>query len=85
LGHIAQHHNSINVPNGFKFEGRVYDESVLLSEGAIVFRNTHLAVWTGELAEQIKAELVRRSDIVRGKAEPRFTKNFTGLVICSEY
>lgn len=83
-GHLARNYAHAGCKNGYKYGGWVYDESVPMPEGAIVFRNTHEPVWTGELAERIKAEIRRRSDTVRGNTDPQNTHRFTGLGVCAE-
>lgn len=50
-----------------------------MPEGATIFRHTHPAVWDGELADRIRAEIMRRSDTMRGKSVPRRTHRFSGL------
>ncbi|MDL1924358.1 hypothetical protein FBQ95_17275 [Chloroflexi bacterium CFX3] len=59
----------------------VFDESVPLPEGAIIFRNVIPAVYTGERAEAMRAELMRRADI-RGRRRPRHHYPFSGLLQC---
>lgn len=46
-----------------------------------VFRDTHEAVYTGELAEKVKAELRRRRSM-KGKRSPTHTHRFSGLIVC---
>lgn len=83
-GHIARHHASADSKNGFKYGAWAYDESVPMPEGATIYRNTHEPVWTGEIAERIKAEIRRRSTSVRGSASPKSTHRFSGLGVCGE-
>ncbi len=83
-GHIARHHANAASKNGFKYGAWAYDESVPMPDGATIFRNTHEPVWTGELAERIKAEIYRRSDAVRGNTDPHLTHRFSGLGVCAE-
>jgi hypothetical protein len=61
----------------------VYDDTEPVPEGVLVYRNKIAPVYTGELAETIKAELRRREDIARGRGMHR-TGKFTGLFICGE-
>lgn len=61
----------------------LYDESVPVPDGVIIYWNTHEAVYTGERGEQIKAEMRRRSGI-KGRARPRTDYMFSGLLRCAE-
>ncbi len=81
-GHIARYYNSATAKNGFKYGAWIYDEDVPMPEGAVIFHDTHDAVWTGELAERVKAEIRRRSETVRGHTDPRNTHRFSGLGVC---
>ena len=83
-GHMARHHASAGSKNGFKYGAWAYDESVSMPEGATIYRNTHEPVWTGELAERIKAEIRRRSNSVRGNTSPKLIHRFSGLGVCAE-
>lgn len=83
-GHLARHHASSGSKNGFRSGAWAYDESVPMPEGATIFRNTHEPVWTGDIAERLKAEIHRRSDAVRGNTNPKLTHRFSGLGICAE-
>lgn len=76
-GHIARN---------FKYEKRgawIWDENEAAPDGIILTRNAHQPVYTGELAEKVKAELNRRHEI-RGKATPQQSYRFTGLFHCNE-
>ncbi|GAB4523302.1 MAG: hypothetical protein OHK0046_36820 [Anaerolineae bacterium] len=83
-GHMARYHASAGSQNGYKYGGWAYDESIPMPEGAIVFRNTHEPVWTGDLAERVKAEIRRRSEIMRGSTNSDHTHMFSGLGVCAE-
>ena len=83
-GHIARYHASAGAKNGFKYGAWIYDESVTLPEGAVIFRHTHEPVWTGTLAERVKAEIKRRSETVRGNTSPKRTHIFSGLGVCAQ-
>src|SRR5258708_607430 len=60
-----------------------YDEEFPLPEGVKVHRNTHPAVYTGNDAELIKAELRRRLMLV-GKATSETGYAYSGLLMCAE-
>jgi hypothetical protein len=83
-GHTSRFHASASSKNGHKFGRWIYDESEPLPEGVIIFRNTHPAVWQGELSDRIRQEIDRRSEAVRGNATPSCTHRLSGLVICGE-
>ncbi len=83
-GHLARYYANPDCSNGFKYGAWMYDESVPVPEDAVVFRNTHEPVWTGELAERVKAEIRRRSETVRGNTDPAKTHRFAGLGVCAE-
>jgi hypothetical protein len=74
-GHVARH-----------FKGKedlwVFDEDLPLPDGVKINRNAHQAVWSGEFAELIKAELRRRKAISGGRASPMHSYLFTGLLVC---
>jgi hypothetical protein len=81
-GHNARHFHSKTHPNGEKTDLWVFDADEPLPEGVILFRNVLPPVWTGELAERVKAELRRRRMAIRGSARAILTRRFTGLFIC---
>jgi hypothetical protein len=83
-GHTARNHNSATSKNGYKFGNWIYDESEPIPEGAMIFRNTHPAIWDGELADLIRTEVKRRSETVRGNTDPARTHRFSGLGVCAE-
>lgn len=61
-----------------------YDEAAPLPKNAKVRRNTHEPAWTGEVAEAIKQELIRRGENFRvsPRAAQRGHYVFTGLLAC---
>ncbi|MCC7449194.1 MAG: recombinase zinc beta ribbon domain-containing protein, partial [Anaerolineae bacterium] len=64
-----------------------FDENAPLPDGVKINRRpTPLIppVYTGELAERIKAELRRRHTVIKGHANPHRTYKFTGLMVCGE-
>jgi DNA invertase Pin-like site-specific DNA recombinase len=60
-----------------------FDESEPLPANVLLFRHRIPAVWTGETAERLKAELRRRVEMV-GSRRPQNTHRFSGLVLCAE-
>jgi DNA invertase Pin-like site-specific DNA recombinase len=62
----------------------VFDESITPNPPAQVWRNTHQPMWTGELAERIKAEIRWRSETAQARAARVQTHLFTGLLICDQ-
>jgi hypothetical protein len=64
-----------------------FDAAVPPPEGVELERSPNPPVpplWTGQLAERIKAELRRRNQIVSGTARPHNTYKFSGLLRCDE-
>lgn len=77
-------HNSRSHTHHPQHFGRwVFDESYPVPEGIKVARNVVPSVYTGELAERLKAELHRRMDL-RGRARPHDTYRFSGLFVCGD-
>lgn len=60
----------------------VFDSSFPPPAETLIYYNTHEAALTGELAEQVKAELRRRRTAVRGSSRPHRTHKFAGLLLC---
>lgn len=63
-----------------------FDESFPPPPGAVIFRNPPIPippVWTGERAEQIKAELIRRAAIVAGRTSTAPAYHLTGILRCA--
>lgn len=83
-GHMARFHCSKDAANGYRRGRWIYDASEPIPEGAIIFRDTHEAVWTGKLADRIRQEIDRRSEHMWGKAKPWRTNILSGLMICGE-
>lgn len=82
-GHSARNHKNIKLANGQKTDLWCFDETFPVPEGVTVKRHNHPAVFTGELAERVKAELRRRRMVIRGSARPSRTHKFTGLLVCA--
>lgn len=61
----------------------VFDQGEPLPEGVVVFYDTHEAVYTGELAAAIKAEMRRRISL-RGSARPDSKYPFSSMFECDE-
>lgn len=83
-GHIARFHHSTDSKNGFRYGRWIYDEAEPMPEGTVIYRNTHPAVWNGELADKIRQEIDRRSEHIRGKSSSSYTHRFSGLFICAK-
>lgn len=60
-----------------------YDESYPAPEDVKIWRSVYPAVWTGDEAEEIKAELRRRHSMMKGRADTENTRRFTGLLVCA--
>lgn len=61
----------------------IWDESQPAPDGVQVFRHTHPAVYTGDLAARVQAELWRRHTVIKGHANPNAYR-FTGLLVCNQ-
>jgi DNA invertase Pin-like site-specific DNA recombinase len=76
-GNVARH-----------FTGKIgpwaFDPTCEPPEGVTVKYGTHEPIWTGDLAEQIKAELRRRDSIIQGRRTAGSNYLFTGLLKCDE-
>jgi hypothetical protein len=83
-GHMARHHNSATSKNGYRYGRWIWDENEAPPKGATIFRNTHEAVWTGDLGKRIQQELDRRSCHIKGRARPAYTHRLSGVAICAE-
>ena len=70
--------------HGYKVGSWAYDENVPLPEGVVCFRNTHEAIYQGELADAVRAELNRRLTVSRGRSSSNKTNAFTGIFVCAE-
>jgi hypothetical protein len=81
-GHSARHFRTEHHPNGQKTDLWVFDADEPLPDGVVIHRDVLPAVWEGEIAERIKAELRRRRMAIRGSARSIRTRRFTGLLIC---
>jgi DNA invertase Pin-like site-specific DNA recombinase len=83
-GHTARRHNSRDSFNGYKNLPAIFDESLELPDGIEFHWNSHQPVFQGRLGDDVKAEILRRMESVRGNANPANTKLFSGLVICAK-
>jgi hypothetical protein len=75
-GHSAYGHRK------YKDRRWLYDESVPVPDKVIMYWNTHEAVYQGLEAEQVKAEMRRRSGLF-GQARPHTAYMFSGLLTCA--
>lgn len=82
-GHSARHYND-GRKHGYKVGAWVYDEALPAPEGVLLHRHTHEAVYQGELADRVRAELRRRETVARGRSSSYGSGRFTGLFICGE-
>lgn len=60
----------------------IFDPSEPAPDGVDMFWNTHEPVYTGTLAQLVKAELRRRTDVWNGSATRHGIGKFTGIVLC---
>lgn len=75
-GHNARHYH------GLTWSDWPYDLSQQPPTGVSLWPNTHEAVYTGQQAEQVIAEMKRRKFFYQGKAKPDSTHRFSGLLVC---
>lgn len=80
-GHDALNHQFKDGARMKRSQPWVWDDSQPAPEGVQVFRSRHPAVYTGETAAKVKAELWRRYTTVKGRARPNVYR-FTGLLVC---
>jgi len=62
----------------------IYDESEPVPDDIRVYRNTVPAVYAGDIASRLKAEIRRRQLSVLGRSTASKTHRFTGLFVCGE-
>jgi hypothetical protein len=85
-GHVARHFTRMGRSQKHRanvVSPYLWDASLPVPEGVQLQRDAVPAVWTGSLADQIKAELKRRSDL-QGRAFAGHTYMFSGLCVCDE-
>lgn len=83
-GHSARHYRLKERKGTFAWIGDwIFEAGHEIPAGVTIYYNTHEAVWTGELAERIKAEFRRRQSLV-GSARPQNTRKFSGMLVCGE-
>jgi DNA invertase Pin-like site-specific DNA recombinase len=61
-----------------------FDPDAALPDGVEVNYGTHEPALTGVIAERVKAEMRRRTELVRGGARSGKTHMLTGLIVCGE-
>jgi DNA invertase Pin-like site-specific DNA recombinase len=76
-GHTA------TIPDRLTAGGWVYDETQTPPDVVTIAYNQHEPMYTGVLAQDIKAELNRRAALV-GHASPQNTAALSGLMVCGE-
>jgi hypothetical protein len=81
-GHIATNYRKKK--GAWRSGEWIYEPGHDIPEGVEIYYNVHEPMWTGELADQLKAELRRRAVTVRGRGTARAIRRFSGLVICGE-
>jgi DNA invertase Pin-like site-specific DNA recombinase len=84
-GHSARHHR---VKKAGEKQYRVglwtFEPGHPIPEGVQIYYHTHEPVYKDELAQQVKAELARRSEVIHGRSRPQNTYRFRGLFICAD-
>ncbi len=79
-GHMARGY-SYSSSNGNQRGAWIFDESVPIPDDVHIARDVIPAVYEGETANAIKAELYRRMDI-GGSRKPKNTYRYAGLCVC---
>jgi hypothetical protein len=79
-GHMAKGYTRES-KNGNLRGSWVFDEAVPAPPGVVVARNVVPPVYTGELAEAVRAEMRRRTEM-NGRRKPSDTYRFAGLFLC---
>lgn len=80
-GNNAQYRFAVKLKPLELYGAWTFDSRYPAPDGVDVYYNVLPAVYTGELAERVKAEMHRRKEMV-GKRRPGNTKRFSGLLIC---
>lgn len=81
-GEVERQRDRYTLPHDERQGAWAFDENVSPPAGVLVQRFAWEPVYTGELAQRIKTELYRRMNVIKGKAKPQDTREFTGLLIC---
>jgi hypothetical protein len=79
-GHTAMHFTVRNR----SFPHWAYDETIPPPDGVDLWRHTHTPIYAEPLASAVMNEIRRRSQTIAGRASPRHTRRFSGLVVCGE-
>lgn len=84
-GHTAAgHRKDKRIGFGHKYGLWAIEAGHDVPKGVTIFYDVGQPVYTGELAERLKAELRRRATVIRGKATSGHTNPFTGLLLCGK-
>lgn len=84
-GHSSRHHRVKKAgEKQYRYGMWTFESGHPVPEGVKIYYNTHEPVYKGALAEQIKAELMRRSNVVHGRSRPQNTYRFRGLFVCAD-
>lgn len=82
-GHSAWNYRPRYGLNKTKTGFWVFDSSEPSPDGVLMFYDTHEPIYSGDIAERVKAELRRRRLTVTGRVNPNHTYKFTGLLVCA--
>lgn len=82
-GHSARFHtkNGHTRHRGWEW---AYNLNLLPPDGVQLYRNTHPAVYQGEQAQHVIAELDRRRVASRGRSRPYRSHRYAGLIVCRD-
>jgi hypothetical protein len=81
-GHTGTNYKNKKSPTRNRMGAWVWDESIPVPDGIILYRNTIPPVVTGERAERVKDELRRRA-LHAGHAGSASAKIYNNLIVCS--
>ena len=81
-GHSARWIDNNGKPNKRRGASWVYDASEAPPDGIMLFRNTHDAVYTGDMVQKVIAELRRRTLSTKGRSRPYASTRYSGLIVC---
>lgn len=81
-GHIAIGRYSAGSLRGTRAGAWAFDVAEPAPDGVTVYRDAIPPLWTGALAERLKAEIRRRMDTVKGRAYSDETHRYSSVFVC---
>lgn len=83
-GHGAWNYRPKGKPNRTKTGIWMFDPTEPPPTGITLYYNAHEAVYTGDQADAVRGELMRRRLVIKGRHNPNRMHEFSGLLICGE-